>query len=535
MTLDFTRLGTNLLLKVPFLYSFFTNIAPFKKVTHFPNPCWSGTPKKGNDILNHIYCWAGYRKENDTSPWDVEDAPYAWTEQAHSFTWLYDTRLSTQENARKTIQQWIMQWLEKYNTLSQPAWRSDIVARRLTNLLVHFDHYFIHTDKKLHDALLSSITQHYKHLEFTEGKECDQEQCITALRGLIIGAISLEQTTHIKRHILHMCQLLDDTLDSDGFNVYKHLPTQISYLKNCILIRSALHNAQMDVPNILNKLIKKIIPSIRFFYQQDGDIAHMAGWAGESNETTQLIKRSNLKTSTPVILHHSQYYHIDAGRTSVLFDGASRTAPRTDNAGVLSFELSHEKQRIFVNCGLPQATDHNLYHYARGTPAYSCPAIQGYNATSLNSKKRTCQVKSSLTESQGWQLLQGSHNGYYNIFSGFNGIVHRDIALNPDGTEIRGQDYITEANKKITLESRFHLHPQIEAMCLPNNKEIILQYSKTGWCFRVSGATLSLKDSYYINENGKYRRSQQIVIHADSQKTNPSFKWTMKTLLNIND
>ena len=532
MHFDFPKYGTNILMRIPFLYASLTNAVPVKKITNIPHPCWHGLPEKGNDIINKRFHWAGYNQQFVNSPWDALNAPCSWVESAHSFDWIYDTRLSTVPNAKQVVQEWTRVWIKLFETRSQPIWRSDIVAKRLTNWLVHFDHYFAYTDKKLKDKLLASITKHYKHLEFTEGKECNEVRRITSLRGLIIGAIALEQPTNIKRHILSICQILEDSLNRDGFNTSGHLPTQINYLKDSILIRSALHNAQMDVPEILNRLIEKMIPAIKFFMHNDGGITHMAGWSGNGNDIYQILKRTDAKSKTPTVLEDSGFYHIDAGKTSIIFDASNRTHKTTDNAGLLSLELSHAKQRIIVNCGYPSASDHALHDYARGTPAHSTPSLQSYNSISLDNKNRTAETVSSLSEAQGWQLLQGQHTGLKNIS---NTIITRAVFINKAGTQIIGQDSIERdilGRRKMAqvFENRFHLHPKIDAMLLANKKEIILRHNKMGWSFRTSGGEMSLKESYYIDKNDSMRKTQQIVITQTIIEKTTSIKWIMTTL-----
>ena len=532
MRIDFPKYGTNILMKVPFLYASLTNSVPVKKITHIPHPCWNGLSEKGNDIINKRFHWAGYTEQFINSPWDAVNAPYSWIEAAHSFDWIYDTRLSTAPNAKQTVQEWTRYWIESFEARNQPIWRSDIVAKRLTNWLVHFDHYFAYTDKKLKDKLLKSITKHYKHLEFTEGKECNDDRRITSLRGLIIGAIALDQPTNIKRHILSICQILEDSLNHDGFSASGHLPTHANYLKDSILIRSALHNAQMDVPEILNVLIERMIPAIKFFMHNDGGITHMAGWSGDGNDIHQIIKRTDARSKTPTALEDSGFYHIDAGKTSIIFDASHRTHNPTDNAGLLSLELSHAKQRIIVNCGYPLARDHALYDYARGTPAHSAPSVQGYNSISLDNKNCTAKAVSSLAEAEGWQLLQGKYTGLSNIS---NTIIKRAITVNKTGTQIIGQDSIkqdTLGQQKTTqfFENRFHLHPKIDAMLLANRKEVILRHNKMGWSFCTSTGEMSLQESYYMDKNGSMRKTQQIVIIQKIIENTTSIKWMMKTL-----
>ena len=524
---DFSKYGTKILVRIPFLYTSLTNAVPVKKIVHAPNPCWSGNSDNGDAIINGTFYWMGHLESNILTPWATDSAPYSWVEYAHSFNWMYDTRLSSIPNNRQIIRDWVTEWLNQYDTISQPIWRSDIVAQRLTNWLVHFDHYFTNADKALKDKILASITQHYKHLEITEGNECDNARKITSLRGLIIGAISLDQQLNIKKYVLDMAQILEDNLSRDGLNKSGHLPTQVSFLKDCILVRSALHNAQMDVPTILNNLVEKMVPAVKFFLQPDGDLAHMAGWTCEHTPIQQILNRSGSKDKVPTVLEDSGFYHIGADKTSILFDAHDRRNIALDNAGVLSFEMSYKKQRIFVNCGYPMGSDNALFSYARGTPAHSTFSIQDYNAISLGKKTRMSRTKSSLTMAEGWQLLQGQHSGYLDVCGC---PIKRAISINQNGTEIRGQDKLEQISGVHNFENRFHLHPKIDAMILSNNKEVILRHGKIGWRFRASGGEINLEESFYIEKDGTRRKTQQIVIRTKSIAQNVTIKWVVTIL-----
>ena len=157
------------------------------------------------------------------------------------------------------------------------------------------------------------------------------------------------------------------------------------------------------------------------------------------------------------------FQRLQAGRSLVLVDCGAPPPPGLDgdaHAGTLSFEMSHGRERLIVNCGAyhgpnaPMAggrarhrgafdAGRRRYQFGRDPRA----------ATALGRKPR--QVACERAEDAGAQWVAASHDGYKPVF----GLIHpRQLFLAADGEDLRGEDRLTgRAGQGFAI--RFHLHP----------------------------------------------------------------------------
>ena len=523
MQFNLGKIGVRFVVKSPFLY---TNMVQPSKVEDFSDTpqFWQGETEKGNDILNGVYNWSGSKEVDLESPWDGEYASYSWIEYAHSFEWIYDVRASINTTSQNTAYNWLKDWLVKFEKIEAPIWRSDIVARRLSCWLANFEYLSDMADKKTYDLFVESISRHIGHLIFTNGYDCKTvEQELTSIRGLIIGLLATKnETIDIKELINKFCQILEDNLNSDGMNKKRSIKTQISFAKDVFMVESMLNKMSMDVPNVLENAVVKILSVLKVFIYQDGELAHFASSSGSTYVLRQMFNRYNRKLNVSNVLEETGFYNVIADKTQFFFDAGNRHNTSSDDAGILSFEMNYKKSRIFVNCGYCISSDNPLYNACKNTAAHNSITVDDYNATSLGNKSRPTNVGASITTEQGWTLLQGWHDGFKNVCGS---TLKRAIAINEDGTEIKGQEKLEQIQGVRKIISRFHLHPDVNVLLTSNNREAIIKVGKEGWKFKALGGDMSLAESFYMDKDGNRRTSQQIVVQTNSISQNVTIKW----------
>ncbi|MGB1360904.1 MAG: heparinase II/III domain-containing protein [Alphaproteobacteria bacterium] len=526
MQFNLGKIGVSFVIKSPFLY---TNMVRSSKIESFSKTpqFWSGKSEKGDEILQGIFDWAGSKEIDLENPWDEEaDCSYSWQEYAHSFEWLYDVRTSTISNGQVKACEWLRAWIKKYEKPSSLIWRSDIVARRLTSLLSNYDYLIANADKKLSDSLNDSLSRHIGHLIFTNGYDCKLvAQRLSALRGLIIGLLATNNTTlDIKLLINDFCQILEDNLHPDGMNKMRSIPVQISFAKDAFMVQSMLHKMAMNVPNVMDNAIIKMLSALKVFVYQDGSFAHFAGASDSVYYVRQIFARYAKKYDVPNQLEDAGFYNALVGKTQVLFDAGNRSNTSYDDAGILSFEMNYNKTRIFVNCGYCPNSDNPLYEACKNTSAHNSITVDNYNAMSIGNQSRITSVTGSMITEEGWTLLQGSHDGFKTVC---NSVLKRAIAINEDGTEIKGEDKFEQIDGIRQIVSRFHLHPNVKVWLLSSKREAMLQVGKTGWKFKVSGGEIAIEESFYMDINGSRRKTNQIVLRTSSIAQHIVMRWNL--------
>ena len=128
--------------------------------------------------------------------------------------------------------------------------------------------------------------------------------------------------------------------------------------------------------------------------------------------------------------------------------------------------------------------------------------------------------------------LDMSQNGYEPAF----GVIHRRrLYLNPDGTDLRGEDRLETRGRGRarggTFALRFHLHPEVQASLARGGDSVLLRLPKGGgWQLRTAGAAADLEQSIYLGRGGEIRRSRQIVFSGETGADGVKVKWALRRI-----
>jgi uncharacterized heparinase superfamily protein len=243
------------------------------------------------------------------------------------------------------------------------------------------------------------------------------------------------------------------------------------------------------------------------------------------------------------------YQRVAARKSVLLFDAAPPPLARHARSGcasTLAFELSHDGQRVIVNCGgsaaaggiLPVRLEQGL----RATAAHSTLVLDDVNSTAVliggrigagvsevDIDRRTLDIADGAAT-----RLEASHNGYVQRY----GLSHRRILiLRDDGSELRGEDLLVPSGRskgsrgKVGYAIRFHLGAGIEVgvsddgqgagMALPDGSY---------WQFRAGGGEVRIEDSIWIDGQGRPVASQQIVLQGMVSRGGGAFAWLLKKM-----
>lgn len=523
MTIQY--LALRFLIRTPLLHAFLTKSDNAVALSHLPHPCWRGDKNTGIALTKGVFPWGAIRHRKISNPWCLSHMPMWFLRYVHSFDWMYDIRASNLPNRYATTLSWLEKWLSLPYGSYKPMWESDIVARRITAWLSHYSDLALDMDKKLRNALLSCMARHLRHLQLTRGNDCTREKSITALRGLIIATLSLQKDSKkkiftIEKYLKILCQRLEEELKADGFNRDGHLPTQVRYIKDSILIQSALYNTQYPSCDVLAALVERMIVVLKFFRHPDGKLAHMAGWNDSAAPIAEIIDRIDSDQKTPEILKESGFFRVAISHTLLLFN-----ATRGTTSGALSFEMSHKKKRIFCD---NTAALKEAQHF--GPPPSHHVLCLEYKDATITEPPHLKRISGKVITENGWKLLQAKYDLRQDICSC---TVTRAIAVNARGDKIHGYDIFRNIKEATGIQIRFPLHANVCPMVLADNSGVIMRIRNMGWRFRVFGATIKLEDSFSIHDKThEKQRTQKIVlqIKRKNQQHPIIIKWSISAL-----
>lgn len=231
------------------------------------------------------------------------------------------------------------------------------------------------------------------------------------------------------------------------------------------------------------------------------------GIAPSNSELRDYATRLGLRPSgivSPIThLESSGYVRMEAGPFTLLADLARigpDYLPGHAHADTLSFELSWEKHRVFVNSGTSEYGTGPERLRQRGTAAHNTVIVEGQNSSEVWSgfrvgRRARPQAISVGVDERGAQCAEATHDGYRHLRG--RPLVSRRFELN------ERRLLITDTVSTNTqAEARFHLHPLVSIASMKSDAVLLTLPSGEQLRLQCTGDPLRLEDSTWHPEFG---------------------------------
>lgn len=493
---------------------------------------WPGDAARGAALIRGEFRLAGETVRSEAPPWSIDRRPQ-WRAELHRFGWLADLALLGGQEGWRAAREWTADWLRRSEVWDPVSWRTDVVADRLVAWVEHFDHLVGQPEyAELRRALLQSFARQTRHLSRAAPREMHGLARLKAMRGLVVAAAALGGSGRLERALRRLEREADQQLLPDGGHVARSPSAQLAAIRCLIDARAALRAAQHEVPAGLQQAIDRATPILRFFRHGDGRFALFNGANEDEVSTIDLVlARAEAKGRAPLSAPHVGFQRLQAGRTLVLMD-CGRPPPagfdEDAHAGTLSFEMSHGRERLIVNCGAYDGPSPEWRLVARATAAHSTLVVADTNSAEIRADgtlgRGPMTVTCERAEEEGSSWIAGSHDGYRANF----GLTHaRQLFLAADGEDLRGEDRLTgEAGRGFAI--RFHLHPLVQASLTQDGNAVLLRLpSGVGWRLKAQGAVMSLAESVYLG-SGEMRKTQQVIFDGHVGTNGATVRWAIR-------
>ncbi len=506
-----------------------------------PDP-WPGDAKRGAAMIDRTYSFAGTTVRPEGSPWDETSTDKDLRDALHEFTWLRDLRTKGGDDARRHARKLTAEWLIRNQRWSAAVWRADIMGRRLTALISHFELFFASAPDPFRSQLLANMARQARHLGRIAGREVDGLARISAIKGLLFAGLCIPDETPLLARATKLLETeLPRQITPDGCHLERSPAGQLTLLRDLVDMRAALSVSRHDSLPALTTAIGRVAPMLRLFRHGDGSLALF----NDSSETDPAIidlalAQSGSRGKTPARSPDGGFERLSAGKLLAIEDCGTPPATAWDNhthAGTLGLEVSLAKERLIVNCGPAIASGAEWRNAARATAAHSTLAIEDTNSSEIGGgTRRVSRVHVDRQETDGNIWLSTSHNGYAGPF----GLIHhRRLYMAATGDELRGEDALAAVdhdghdgvagnpeNRAFTI--RFHVHPSVSTSLAQNGAAVLLRLpGGSGWRLRAGGAKLDVAESIYFGDGGA-KRTQQIILSGRTDGNGATVKWALR-------
>jgi uncharacterized heparinase superfamily protein len=509
---------------------------------------WPGDGVQGRHLLAGEFAAHGLvgrvTPASDDPPWRRPSASPLWLDALNGFGWLRDLRDCGEAGSGALAVRLIDDWTNREWRWSPQTWRRDLLARRIVAWIRHYDWLAASADPGFATRFVNALARQRTHLRRAARAGLAGHEAVSVLKAMVYADLAfLRDGKHyekglaqslgrlarfVKRYVLH-----------DGVIAERAPHLQLAVLRDLLDVRAALASAEKQAPAELIAAIDRMAPMLRFFRHGDGGLALFNGaWEGDRSLIDLVLARSGSNQAAPQLALVSGFQRMSAGTSLVIADAGSPPGRGMDgsaHAGTLSFEMSAAHERLIVNCGTFPGAPREWRHFMRYTAAHSTAVVDDTNSTEITDhgalEYRAGNVLIDRAEDQGAQWLDMSHDGYRSLF----GIIHRRrLWLSPDGGDLRGEDMfagyegrpITHPDRRFII--RFHLHPSVKATLAQSGQAVLMRLpSGRGWRLRASGAGIGLAESIYLGEEGRQRRTEQIVLVGQVPVEGAAVKWAL--------
>jgi len=449
--------------------------------------------------------------------------------------WLRDLRAVGSDLARRKAVALIHEWIDDQEVWDEEGWAPDVLGARLANWIAFYDFYAPVASDAFQQVQMVSMVRQLRHLINVAPASYTGVQGLNVVKGLIYGGLALldaEKALGLALDFLKR-QLAEEILP-DGGVISRSPMRHAEMLRILIDIRTALRQAQLEIPHELALAITRMVPVLKFFRHGDGKLAVFHG--GREGETLMLDATQTLSEARGRVLKRLPqmgYERVTAGRSLFLMDvegPAPRPFDEESHAGLLSFEFSVGRERVIVNCGAGPEADPEWRRAMGATAAHSTVTLGDTNACELLADggigHRPQEVTAQRFEQDGYQFIEASHDGYEHRQ---RVTVQRLIGLANEGDELCGREVIAgPIGRDFTV--RWHLHPSVTALLAQGGSAALLRTaSGLGWRLRILSASvgdLALESSVYCG-SGTPRRTLQLRVMGRTRENPTVIEWTL--------
>jgi len=504
---------------------------PASSIRHICSESWPEDRAIGDGILDGALPFFGTVLPLGRAPWTAVPTGPRAASTLHGFAWLGDLAALGTSVAAERARELVAGWIACDRACTEPAWRADVLGRRLAAWLAASEFLFAGSEDGFRQRFLESTSMQARHLARVAPSVAGDVGGFAAAKGWIASALCLG-VSNLNRALGFLEGEIDIQVLPDGGHAGRNPLGHAEVLRDLLDIRAALEAGGAEIPPSVQGAIDRMAPMLRAMRHGDGGLALFHdGFEGDRRVVDAVLARAAVRGKAPGAAPHTGFQRLAAGRTAVIVDTGPSLAlgGAGAHASALALEVSDGRDRMIVNCGASGGDDLDWRNALRATAAHSTVTVDDVNSADLGRegsfRRHAAQVSAERREADGVIWLDTAHDGYKRRF----GLVHqRRLYIDASGGDIRGEDVLDGAGGQM-FRARFHLHPDVKVSLIQDGTAALLRLpSGTGWRFIAVGGALSIEESVYLGGGGRPRRAEQIVVGGPLNGAGAHLKWAIR-------
>jgi uncharacterized heparinase superfamily protein len=518
------------------------------RICHHPFDARPRRLEEADALLKGRFRFGGETVDvKDGSVFDCAPPSLAWAGAVHGFDWLASLSSAGGECARNLGIRLVDEWLSRYGRYGEPAWSSEIIARRLIQIFAHGRFIIANSDMLWRSKLFVSLREQAGQLGRIASEAPEGLPRLEAAVADLLSCVCLNDTPgRLEPALLRIEAELAAQILPDGGHLSRSPDDLVEAYRQVVMAVDALTAVSAEVPPGMRSAQDRMAPMLRFFRLGDGALAGFNG-GGECDARmiAALLARDEVRGQPFLHAPHSGYQRLVAARSIAIMDcGAPPPGPFSTraHAGCLAFEFGTGGQRLVVNCGSGKTETERWNGALRATAAQSTVTLADTSMASILSNgiarellgprlvANSAPVESERRETpHGWRV-----EAYHDFYLAKFGIRHqRELTLSRQGTKLTGCDRLLRSRERsrrgtVPFAVRFHIHPDVRIS--PSHRgDILLKLPNgEGWRFR-HGGDVSVEESVYVGHGG-VRRTGQLVLAGTARDESVEAAWVFEQI-----
>ena len=423
--------------------------------------------------------------------WHTNVMPKLWQYNLHYFDYLNSSSSNFSDADKRSL---IDSWIENNQFGQGTGWEPYPISLRSVNWIKA---YFNGLNLKEHhfESLNLQIIYLFNNLE----KHLLGNHYLSNLKALIFAGILFKNKIWTEKALKELKIQISEQFYQDGVNFelspMYHGLALIDLLDIYNLLKSFPNQFDKEIKRTIEILIPKAINFLEDFSFNDMDLAFFNDCCNNILPPLSSIKAYStdlgfslnaINTKDYLNEYDCGYMVARKGELKLIFDAAKvgpDYIPGHAHADTLSFEMSANQKKVFVNSGISTYDEGETRSFQRGTSSHNTVEINGKNSSMVwksfrvgNRAKIT--NRSSQIHDDGTIFLMGKHDGYRSL--GWGAMHQREIYL--DSTNLTILDTISGSYNNAF--AYFYFHPEFEVknkdrLIQIHSKELIIEYSNT--------------------------------------------------------
>tara|TARA_Y100001968_G_scaffold324444_1_gene363751 strand:+ start:155 stop:1789 length:1635 start_codon:yes stop_codon:yes gene_type:complete len=467
--------------------------------------------------------------------------PFEWNNEKHSKLWLYNLHyfdwFSHQEAKEKfhLINKIFDNWIENNQYGRGLGWEPYPTSLRLVNLIKAF----LNGNDYSENQYKSIFLQLY-HLKNNLEHHLLGNHYFSNIKALLFGGVLFNDRELIEFSSKELIYQLKEQILEDGahfeLSMMYHNIILYDLLDIYNLFRSHENKFDQSIESILRNNIKKMIKYMESMLHTDGDIPFFndstLNVAPHPEAIYEYSKLLNIKAD---YFDRNLIDHIDSGfivsyknKTKLIFNCSQIKAdyiPGHYHASMLSFEMSFNEKRFFVNSGINTYENNNKRHKQRGTISQNTVEVNSENSIEVWSSFRVARRalinnKESLINNNQ-NILSATHDGYSRLIFNSQILHHRQIIHEDNSLTIMDR-ILGEHHQAV---SRIHLHPDVVLNYSEDNKILFLSNNKDLIQLDIEHIDLTVDTTSWFDGFNIKHKNSCLVFNVHKNKLDLSFYW----------